>query len=194
MKLNLVVRTGGRHGGEVIPIGQLPFLIGRDPECHLRPASALIARRHCAITVRDDKVFLEDFQTTNGTYVNGRQVRGAIELLDGDELKIGPLAFGLQVVASAGDISGGPQAGEKEADDEAAAALLLSLQEQGGQGNPALDKAADHTTLREVKTKLLPTKQTPPPEPRGATPPDMPFGTSSSARELLKMYRKRPQA
>ena len=38
MKVNLVVATGV-HQGKVIPILGTEFLIGRDPQCQLRPAS-----------------------------------------------------------------------------------------------------------------------------------------------------------
>ena len=40
MKLSLVVLTAGKQEGKVLPIGLQQFLIGRDPQCHLRPASA----------------------------------------------------------------------------------------------------------------------------------------------------------
>jgi pSer/pThr/pTyr-binding forkhead associated (FHA) protein len=69
------------------------FLIGRDPECHLRPVSPLVSKRHCALLVKDDKAFIRDFGSTNGSLVNGKQVQGEVELHDGDELRLGPLHF-----------------------------------------------------------------------------------------------------
>jgi hypothetical protein len=49
MKLSLVVLTPGKMEGKSIPITLSQFLIGRDPQCHLRPASALVSKRHCAL-------------------------------------------------------------------------------------------------------------------------------------------------
>src|SRR6516225_6887330 len=97
MKLSLVVATSGKGAGKVIPIQVFPFVIGRDAQCHLRPASPLISKRHCALTVKGGKVFVRDFNSTNGTFVNSRQIRGEIELQDEDELKLGPLAFKVRV-------------------------------------------------------------------------------------------------
>jgi len=92
MKLSLVV-TQGKPEGKEIPIRLSQFLIGRDPECHLRPASPLVSKRHAALLIREGKVFLRDFGSTNGTYVNKQLVQGEVELKDGDELTIGPLGF-----------------------------------------------------------------------------------------------------
>lgn len=92
MKLNLVVASGV-HEGKAIPIAVPQFVIGRDPQCQLRPASPSISKRHCAITVRGQKVFIRDFGSTNGTFVNDNLVEGEVELKDGDSLKVGPLDF-----------------------------------------------------------------------------------------------------
>src|SRR5689334_13828507 len=57
MKLSLAVLTPGRWEGKVIPITLAKFLIGRDPDCHLRPASPAISKRHCALVVRGTRAF-----------------------------------------------------------------------------------------------------------------------------------------
>src|SRR6516225_4172946 len=80
MKLRLVVNSPGKGEGKVIPITLSQFLIGRDPQCHLRPASALISKRHCAVLVRGEQAFVRDFDSTNGTSVNDESVIGEKEL------------------------------------------------------------------------------------------------------------------
>src|SRR5204862_6676264 len=100
MKLSLEVLTPGKGQGKVIPIKLSQFLIGRDPQCHLRPASALISKRHCALIIKGEKVFLRDFDSTNGCFVNDEQVKGERELRQEDRLKIGPLAFIVKLEAS----------------------------------------------------------------------------------------------
>src|SRR3954454_10382242 len=92
MKLRLIVE-GGVHSGKAIPINQPQFVIGRDAQCQLRPASAAISKRHCAVMVRGSQVFVRDFGSTNGTFVNGALVQGETELHNGDLLKVGPLEF-----------------------------------------------------------------------------------------------------
>ncbi|HEY3789102.1 MAG TPA: FHA domain-containing protein, partial [Urbifossiella sp.] len=65
MKVSLVVATGA-HQGKVVPIVGTQFLIGRDPQCQLRPASQAVSKQHCAVILRDGKVYLKDFGSTNG--------------------------------------------------------------------------------------------------------------------------------
>src|SRR3954471_24924197 len=97
MKVSLVVATGA-HEGRVIPIAGPQFLIGRDQQCHLRPASQAISKLHCALTVRDGKVYLKDFGSTNGTMVNDAIVQGTEVLVeDGASVRVGPLDFRLKI-------------------------------------------------------------------------------------------------
>src|SRR5580693_4182468 len=101
MKLSLEVLTDGKLKGKLLPITLSQFLIGRDAQCHLRPASPLISERHCAVLQRDGKVYVRDFDSTNGTFVNEQPVKGEVELKHKDNLKIGPIAFAVLVEAEA---------------------------------------------------------------------------------------------
>lgn len=101
MKLNLIVQTSGPNQGKVLEIKLSQFVVGRDPQCHLRPASPMISKRHCAILQREGKAFIRDFGSTNGTFVNNEPVKGEIELHNGDQLKIGPLLFEVHLEVSA---------------------------------------------------------------------------------------------
>jgi predicted component of type VI protein secretion system len=93
MKVSLVVASGA-HQGKVIPITGPQFLIGRDTQCHLRPASQAISKRHCGVHVRDGKVYVRDYGSTNGTTVNDELVRDAeVAVPDGSSIKLGPLDF-----------------------------------------------------------------------------------------------------
>jgi hypothetical protein len=93
MELRLVVRTPGKLHGRVIPVNRSPFLIGRDPACQLRPASALVSGRHCVLTIHGPRTFVRDLGSTNGTFLNGQRLRGEQELRPADVLRIGPLDF-----------------------------------------------------------------------------------------------------
>src|SRR5437016_12301108 len=89
MQITLIVLSEGKAKGKEIPVRAFPFLIGRDPQCQLRPASALVSKRHCAILLRENKVFVHDFQSTNGTFVNDRQIMGDIEIRRSEERRVG---------------------------------------------------------------------------------------------------------
>jgi pSer/pThr/pTyr-binding forkhead associated (FHA) protein len=96
MKLSLLV-TDGIHAGEVIAIEGVSLFVGRGPNCQVRPNSPAVSPCHCALLVRDDRVFLRDLGSKTGTFLNHRQLRGEIELQDGDMLRVGPLTFVVQI-------------------------------------------------------------------------------------------------
>ncbi|HEV3258030.1 MAG TPA: FHA domain-containing protein [Gemmataceae bacterium] len=93
MRVNFVVLAPGGDAGRVIPVSASPFVIGRDPACHLRPVNQAVSNRHCALTALDDRVYVSDLRSTNGTFVNGTRVGGEFELRDHDRLQVGPVAF-----------------------------------------------------------------------------------------------------
>lgn len=96
MKVSLVVAVGN-HKGKVIPISVPKFLIGREPDCQLRPAAAAISKHHCAVFIKDGKVVLKDLESTNGTFVNDQQITGEVEVKAGDNITVGPLHFTLAI-------------------------------------------------------------------------------------------------
>jgi pSer/pThr/pTyr-binding forkhead associated (FHA) protein len=159
MKFNMVVLTAGKWQGKEINIPFSQFLIGRDPECHLRPSNALISKRHCALLTRGEQVFVRDFKSTNGTFVNHRQVSGEMELRDGDHLRVGPLEFRVQLEISVPVDRRTPLPTNRVAGpsaDEEAAALLLSMQDtDGSTSSPTGDKEAvptGSTILERMQT------------------------------------------
>jgi pSer/pThr/pTyr-binding forkhead associated (FHA) protein len=97
MKVSLVVLSAGKASGQAIPITLPQFVIGRDPQCNLRPASPLISKTHCAVKIRQGNVYVEDYGSTNGTFLNDQPVKGEVLTKDGDILKAGPLTFRVTV-------------------------------------------------------------------------------------------------
>jgi predicted component of type VI protein secretion system len=94
----LFIVRGGKWQGRKIPLRQLPFVIGRDPHCQLRPAHLTISKRHCALELHEGQLVLRDYGSTNGTVINGHVFRGGtIQLLEGDMVSVGPLVFTLQI-------------------------------------------------------------------------------------------------
>jgi predicted component of type VI protein secretion system len=124
MKLSLVVLTPGKQEGKVLEVKLTQFVIGRDPQCHLRPASPMISKRHCAIIQRDGKAFLRDFGSTNGSFVNDEPVTGEAELKNEDRLKVGPLLFSVRLEATAPVNRPTPPPATRSADKAVAAAAV----------------------------------------------------------------------
>jgi len=93
----LKVETTGKNVRLRKPI----TLVGRAPECTLLVRASDVSKHHCQILLDTDKVVVEDLQSANGTYVNGKQVKKA-RLRDGDELRIADHAFGVRIVEGEG--------------------------------------------------------------------------------------------
>lgn len=85
--------AAGKQQGNSISLPQGKFLVGREEDCHLRPNSDLVSRHHCVFTVDDFSVRLRDLGSTNGTFVNGERLKGAVILKPGDRVLIGKLDF-----------------------------------------------------------------------------------------------------
>lgn len=136
MKISLVVLSAGKAAGKALPITGAQFIIGRDPECNLRPASAMISKRHCAFLVKNGDVFLRDFDSTNGTFVNDEQIKGEVSLKDGDNIKVGPLSFKIVIEATPAPTKQPgkptpPPPTNNISDDDAAAAAMLAFDDDG---------------------------------------------------------------
>jgi pSer/pThr/pTyr-binding forkhead associated (FHA) protein len=195
MKLSLVVLNPGRMEGKAIPITLSQFVIGRDPQCHLRPTSPLVSKRHCAVLVKGSKVFIRDFESTNGTLVNDQRVEGECELHDHDHVRVGPLEF--RVACQAGKPAPVTRAAAP-ADDDAVAAMLLSVAD----GPDVSDSKVDMDgvpTGSTVMEMLAPETPTPPPGSKPA-PVDKAEAakiaagnTSSAAKAILEKYMRRPR-
>jgi predicted component of type VI protein secretion system len=101
MEVKLVVSKGKQAGKEILVPGP-KFLIGRGPDCQLRPQSSLVSRKHCAILVGHDSVIIEDFGSTNHTYVNDEQVADPRQIKNGDRIRVGMLELEVRFSVSVG--------------------------------------------------------------------------------------------
>lgn len=115
MRVSLKVLQGNSAGKE-ISLTTEKFLIGRGDDCHLRPKSDAISRRHCVITVRGGEVYVRDLNSRNGTKVNGTAVTtDKCFLKPGDMLSVGPLEFEVVIDHSLGGQKKPPVEDVKEA-------------------------------------------------------------------------------
>jgi pSer/pThr/pTyr-binding forkhead associated (FHA) protein len=127
MRVSLVV-TKGKREGKVLPISAPQFVIGRHKECQLRASGTTISQHHCAVLVRNDKVLVHDFDSTNGTFVNGHRVHGEQEVASDDLLELGRLAFRIRIEADGEE----PSAPEERADESFIGEMLLNASEGEG--------------------------------------------------------------
>jgi serine/threonine protein kinase len=100
-KLTFVSSADPLVAGMSVSIPKVPFLIGRSSECNLSiPSDPALSRQHCAIDWSDGAYLIRDLESNNGTWLNGRSLRGLSEiLLIGSLLRLSAstvLAFQLQ--------------------------------------------------------------------------------------------------
>lgn len=205
MKPSLVVLNPGKQEGKSVPIPPGEFHIGRDPRCQLRPTNPAISKLHCVLFVRDGTFYVRDLKSTNGTFVNDQRVEGDLALAEGDQLRVGPILFGVRLGLPAPVDRPTPLPRNKVTspateDLEAVAAELLALGDEPrplASSVPAADPGSDTTTLL----------MTPPSEVAGAVAdqpglaavekakpeakPKPSGDTCTAAKDLLDRYMRR---
>jgi anti-anti-sigma regulatory factor/pSer/pThr/pTyr-binding forkhead associated (FHA) protein len=97
MKVYLIVAKG-KHQGMPIPVTGDLFLMGTSKECQLRSNLPGLAAQHCAMVIRDNKIFIRDLASGQATVVNGEVITHGEEwpLHKGDRIEVGPFEFMLQ--------------------------------------------------------------------------------------------------
>ncbi|MCY3022517.1 MAG: FHA domain-containing protein [Planctomycetota bacterium] len=85
----LVFRSGPYNGKSVgIPAGKT-ITFGRNRDVELPLPDLKLSRRHCQLSYDGQRYVLTDLGSTNGTYVNGARISGAVELNDFDRIVLG---------------------------------------------------------------------------------------------------------
>ncbi len=87
----VVLRAGptGVAVGKNFPLGP-SNIIGRSMEsCEIALNDSFLSQQHARLELRDDTWVIEDLRSTNGTFVNGIEVRDATIIEDGDIVRVG---------------------------------------------------------------------------------------------------------
>jgi hypothetical protein len=86
----VVQRSPSLEDGDEFPIDSAPLTVGRGGQNDLvLTGDDFASARHARIEVRGDGVWVQDLESTNGTYVNGTRVAGAQRVDPGDVLRVG---------------------------------------------------------------------------------------------------------
>ena len=88
----LTVLSGSRPG-MIIPLGDGDLTIGRTEDAtHALPDESL-SRRHARFFEQGGRCFVEDLDSTNGTFLNGARIAEASPLEDGARIQLGALTL-----------------------------------------------------------------------------------------------------
>ncbi len=72
-------------------------MIGRDPACDLHIIDQTISGQHARLVYRLSQWWVEDLQSTNGTFLNQAAVSHPIVLTSGDELRFGQVSYQVSI-------------------------------------------------------------------------------------------------
>lgn len=80
-------------GTKVYPLGAAELLIGRHHSADIYLSDPTVSRFHALLVLRDGSWRLEDLQSADGTYVNGKRIRAPHILHCNDVIYIGENRF-----------------------------------------------------------------------------------------------------
>lgn len=92
----LEIATGDRLEQRFI-VSRIGLKIGRSPPADIVLADGRVSRTHCMVELTGDEVRVSDLGSTNGTFVDGEQIRTGALLPVGSTLKVGSVSFTHQV-------------------------------------------------------------------------------------------------
>jgi len=95
-----LVNIEGRVSRYKIVIDCWPATIGRANDANVRLPDREISRRHCQLELRDGIPAIHDLGSTNGTYVNGRNITDS-PVMPGDRVQLGNMLVLVQYVPEA---------------------------------------------------------------------------------------------
>ncbi|NLV76801.1 MAG: FHA domain-containing protein [Tissierellia bacterium] len=72
-------------------VGQITLGRGNDNQIILK--DPYISKKHLKIVEDEGKFYLEDLNSSNGTYVNGERIMDVVELKNGDRIRVGQVEF-----------------------------------------------------------------------------------------------------
>ena len=76
---------------------QPEIMIGRDPNCDLSMMDEALSAHHARLAHHHGQWWLEDLNSTNGTFLNREKLTTAAVVITGDKFKCGNTVFGIQV-------------------------------------------------------------------------------------------------
>ncbi|ENU31949.1 MULTISPECIES: FHA domain-containing protein [unclassified Acinetobacter] len=84
----------GEFTGKEITI-ERDMLVGRHQDADILLQSADISRRHAALLLKDQMLWVQDLNSSNGTFVNDLRIEQETELHDGDILQFASFTFSI---------------------------------------------------------------------------------------------------
>ncbi|WP_353172736.1 FHA domain-containing protein [Acinetobacter rudis] len=161
--------TTGEFAGKSIKIDQ-DMLVGRHQDANILLQSAEISRRHAAFLLKETALYVQDLNSSNGTFVNGERISVETALKSGDVLAFASLQFEVaeeleSVVNTVAEVEQPAEAVATSATHEAGEVKSAAAQ-MNDQGMPSMKERAQDVAVSQegMPTRVAVPKPAPIPE------------------------------
>jgi predicted component of type VI protein secretion system len=141
MNVRLVIEQAGRR--RVMNLRPPQAVIGRAHGNTVRVPSSDVSRQHCRLLITEGMVMVEDMNSINGTFLNGRQIDCAECVRPGDHLGVGPVTFLVEFELSDSALA---QLGPPP---EVEPVAHLEVMEEAGDDLPVMEEVLDDIPMLE---------------------------------------------
>jgi pSer/pThr/pTyr-binding forkhead associated (FHA) protein len=73
-------------------------VIGRDPGCSFPILNETVSSRHARLFYRQNQWWIEDLNSTNGTYLNDERLKTLTVIVTSDEIRCGECSFRVEIL------------------------------------------------------------------------------------------------
>lgn len=94
----LIVKEGHRRG-QIYQLKENETLLGTDTNCDIAVSDEAVSRLHAKVrTTKDGELQITDFDSTNGTFVNGQRISATTVIQENDEIRVGTTVLVLKTL------------------------------------------------------------------------------------------------
>jgi sigma-B regulation protein RsbU (phosphoserine phosphatase) len=86
----------GPNAGRRFPLERATVELGRQSSSAICLESQAVSRQHARILFEEGQYFVEDLNSSNGTFVNGKRIAARTKFSERDTLQVGPYVFGIR--------------------------------------------------------------------------------------------------
>jgi pSer/pThr/pTyr-binding forkhead associated (FHA) protein len=91
-----LLRMNGPLQAQVIELPSTVCVLGRDPNATVHLEEESVSKQHARLQCEHGRFIIEDLESSNGTFVNGRRIHAATEIHPGDLIRLGSVILKLE--------------------------------------------------------------------------------------------------
>lgn len=94
----LIISPVDEFNSESVRFNKSEVIIGRDPACNYPVANETVSNRHARLFFRQNQWWIEDLNSTNGTFLNDERLTTMTVIVTGDEIRCGETNFRVEIL------------------------------------------------------------------------------------------------